>query len=62
MSFNEEQSTIMSLVSKFGCVSMQQFYDLLPEQVKKVPKTRKMPNKKGNKIDFREVPQKHFFS
>lgn len=33
MSFNEEQSTIMSLVSKFGCVSMQQLYDLLPDIV-----------------------------
>lgn len=31
MSFNKEQTTIMSLVSKFGCVSMQQLYDLLPE-------------------------------
>lgn len=31
MSFNKEQSTIISLVSKFRCVSMQQLYDLLPE-------------------------------
>ena len=29
--FNEEQTIIMNITSKYGCMSMQQIYDLIPQ-------------------------------
>lgn len=29
--FNKEQTIIMNITSKYGCMSMQQIYDLIPE-------------------------------
>ena len=49
---NENQTAIISIISKFGCMSLQQVYDLLPSYSHKALQTFVTQLVKGHYIDI----------